>query len=346
MSVPKEWLTFLREQFPRGSRITLREMKDPYHPVEPGTKGTLTDIDDAGTFHVKWDNGRGLGLVLGEDSFSIQPPEPQLLKLYMPLNAELYTKDDWGDICEEPETLTGQALRDYEGSILTALTKYRMPEEAERGIMHWYDRGDSVDQKVKSVVFTAEEREGKLWGVAECRVVGELTPKELGTLKDYISGQASDGWGEGFEQREICVDDGELYVHLWDFGDWSILTEKECFSPKLAEGLPELCFSTLKSTGELICIKRGESGYYPSDWTTSDRERNTELANDLNGQMGVTPAQRQAMEIGSMAGWDASGANPAAYEQNCCAGGERGNEQSFQIAAEQQEQWSGMEMSL
>lgn len=44
-------------------------MDDPYAPVPPGTRGTVAAVDDLGTIHMKWDNGRTLGVVPGVDQF-------------------------------------------------------------------------------------------------------------------------------------------------------------------------------------------------------------------------------------------------------------------------------------
>ena len=313
----RKMVNFIKEQYPPGTRIRLNSMEDPYAPIAPSTEGKVDFVDDIGTIHMKWNNGRSLGIVPGEDSFSVLPPKLTTFKLYMPLTAELYERSVYGDLEAESTELDGSALRSYQDQIMAELVKNRMPEETERGLMHWYGKADSINTKVHSAVFTVEEHDRLLWGVAECRVAGELSAEELDTLKKYITAQAADGWGEHFEQCEIIVDGGsELYVHLWNSDDWSIQTEQECFTPKLAEGLPELCFSTLPGTGALICIKRGESGYYPSDWNTDDPAQNRELADYNNERLGVTPAQEKAMKIGSMFGWSVPGADPSAYQQH------------------------------
>ena len=229
---------FMQAQYPPDTRIRLNSMNDPYAPVAPGTEGIVDLVDDAGSIHMKWDNGRTLAIVPGEDSFTVLPPKLETLKLYMPLTADFYEPNEYGDLDENGVTLEGEELRGYESQIAAALKKYRMPEEAERGVMHWYGKVDSVRDKVQSTVFTAEERDGQLWGVAECHVAGKLTAEELNTLKDYLTGQMSDGWGESFEQQEIRVDRrSALYVHLWNYGDWSIQTEQERFEQEQTGGM-------------------------------------------------------------------------------------------------------------
>lgn len=60
----------LRQRYPVGTRVVLRSMEDPYAPIPPGTKGTVTYVDDMGQIGVDWDNGSRLSLVPGADSFS------------------------------------------------------------------------------------------------------------------------------------------------------------------------------------------------------------------------------------------------------------------------------------
>lgn len=58
-----------KEMYPKGTRIELIYMDDPFTPVESGTKGTVEFVDDAGQIHMKWDNGRTLALVPEADEF-------------------------------------------------------------------------------------------------------------------------------------------------------------------------------------------------------------------------------------------------------------------------------------
>ena len=52
-----------------GTRVVLLQMNDPYSPVESGMRGTVQSVDDIGQLLMKWDNGRALALIPGEDSF-------------------------------------------------------------------------------------------------------------------------------------------------------------------------------------------------------------------------------------------------------------------------------------
>lgn len=88
--------------------------------------------------------------------------------------------------------------------------------------------------------------------------------------------------------------------------------------PELAgkHKLPEMCYSTLPSNGELISIRRGESGYFPCDSSKPDPEANRLFADTSNKIHGVTRAQEEAMLAGSLCGWDAPAAKPWNYDKN------------------------------
>ena len=60
----------LRQRYPEGTRICLDHMED-LCPVESGTCGWVQFVDDAGTLHCKFDNGRMLGVIPDVDKFHI-----------------------------------------------------------------------------------------------------------------------------------------------------------------------------------------------------------------------------------------------------------------------------------
>lgn len=71
MFVDRDFVCRTKENYPAGTRIVLDFMGDDPHPIAPGTKGTVRCVDDMGTVHCDFDNGRRLGLIPGEDSFHV-----------------------------------------------------------------------------------------------------------------------------------------------------------------------------------------------------------------------------------------------------------------------------------
>ena len=67
----KEIVEAVRARYPKGTRVELVFMDDPYSRLKPGDRGTVELVDDIATVHVKWDCGSGLGVAYGADKIRI-----------------------------------------------------------------------------------------------------------------------------------------------------------------------------------------------------------------------------------------------------------------------------------
>lgn len=135
----------------------------------------------------------------------------RVFKLYSPLTAEFMSDESvlWRD--EDTVELHGYGLTDYADAI---------SQEIEREGEHLEQYLDAVNEPylaahVKSIRLSVEERGGELCGCATVVVDEDLTERGWNELQEYLSGQYSDGWGDGFEQRDIQIEDGILNVHFW-----------------------------------------------------------------------------------------------------------------------------------
>ena len=139
------------------------------------------------------------------------------MKFYSPLTADFFPNDteDLDDDYSEYEGIpyTGKELTGYRDVIRDAI--YEDVKDFYGDLMRYYREDDSVRRKVVRAVPTVDEVNGELVGSLWVDTDAPLTGEEQAVFCAYISGQYSDGWGEGFEQRDIRVDDGTLAVHFW-----------------------------------------------------------------------------------------------------------------------------------
>ena len=62
----------IKAAYPKGMRIVLISMDDPYSKLSCGDEGTVVGVDDAGQIMMKWDKGSSLSLIPGVDSFRME----------------------------------------------------------------------------------------------------------------------------------------------------------------------------------------------------------------------------------------------------------------------------------
>lgn len=115
-----------------------------------------------------------------------------------------------------PDEFSGFELADYEESIRSAVKDSFRGTDGD--LMPYFSekRNPGVKAKVLSAIPSVELRDGELMGCTTVRLKEPLNDVEMKALQEYLRGQFSDGWGEGFEQWEIYTEDGTLYVHFWN----------------------------------------------------------------------------------------------------------------------------------
>lgn len=166
------------------------------------------------------------GLIFRKDKpIQMLPKEFEGIRLFSPLTTLMYGQEGYES--DEPEEITPTQLCRYVSAIKKQLIKEQLDTEGDRGLAE-YIRNRILRQKVFRMFPDVEVWQGELWGVLEIESYGKLSDTELNAVIAEWSGQASDGWGEGFEQRPIRTEEGDLYVSFWNSGsDYFITTEEK-----------------------------------------------------------------------------------------------------------------------
>ena len=130
-----------------------------------------------------------------------------------PLEAEMYEQTNESD--DPNDVWSGRDLLEYQEEIREAV--FERNQWTGVNLMDYYGKNDSVKKKVKALELTVIEHNRELKGCAVATLSSWLSEQEQGQVKEYLTGQYADGWGEGFEQTPIQAGDIQMYVHFWNW---------------------------------------------------------------------------------------------------------------------------------
>ena len=151
---------------------------------------------------------------------------PVKMSFFCPLAGSI--NDHEGDYYEADGAILTENIDKIEDAI-------RSEQARELKMGEYISDHADIKGKVLFAEWGVEEHRGALYGKIDCYLSEELSPEETERLKDAITGQNSDGLGEGFEQREIHIDEGDLYVSYWQSGDEYFLHTEDEFDEYLSQ---------------------------------------------------------------------------------------------------------------
>ena len=151
---------------------------------------------------------------------------PVKMSFFCPLAGNI--NDHEGDYYEADGAILTENIDKIEDAI-------RSEQARELKMGEYISDHADIKGKVLFAEWGVEEHYGALYGKIDCYLSEELSPEETERLKDAITGQNSDGLGEGFEQREIHIDEGDLYVSYWQSGDEYFLHTEDEFDEYLSQ---------------------------------------------------------------------------------------------------------------
>lgn len=152
---------------------------------------------------------------------------------YCPLIATVYSRDEYGNMEDSPDEYDGSYLAPYEDRIRELIQREESLDEAN--LADYFDGSNGAVAKLKEIHFSTQNVDGVLYGDIRVELTEPFTPEEEVEFKEWAIGQMADGWGESFEQREISIPEGELYVSFWNSGsDYFMLNSNE-FDEYLAQ---------------------------------------------------------------------------------------------------------------
>ena len=100
-------------------------------------------------------------------------------------------------------------------------------QEADMDMAAYVGKHANLRDKLLYAEWGVENRNDRLYGKISCYFSAPLSTEETERLKDAITGQNSDGFGEGFEQRGIKTEDGEIHVSLWNHEEYFLKSGEE-----------------------------------------------------------------------------------------------------------------------